>query len=200
MRLRITLLAGLLAATGCIHHPPATQADYDATITRADFADWFAPYKLETKRESIGKSEKDGIAIIEYDWLGDDGELAIALHSRVYWTKSPVEADAAYRAMQDSARPSKRDVFVWLPVHTGGQWADAKKCYRIVRADGAPVGHMLFARRDNVAVMVSLTGIHSDDPKLFEKQLERELPKLSSHQPLAEGATPAGPARMGATR
>jgi hypothetical protein len=43
----------------------------------------------------------------------------------------------------------------------------------------------MFARRENVAVMVSLTGMHADDPKLFEKALEPELPKLSSHDPLA---------------
>ena len=185
MRLRFAFLSLLLAAAGCIHHPPATKADYDATITRSDFADWLAGYKLETKRETIGKSEKDGIVIVEYDWLGDDGQLAIALHSRVYWTKSPAEADAAYRAMQQTFRPS-RDIFDWLPVHTGGRWADEKKCFRIVRADRVDVGHVLFARRDTVAVMVSLTGMHADDPKLFERKLESELPKLSSHQPLAE--------------
>jgi hypothetical protein len=100
----------------------------------------------------------------------------------VYWTKSPAEADAAYRAMQESFRP-QRDVFDWLPVHTGGGWADDKKCYRIVRADRAAVGHVLFARRENVAVMVSLTGMHSEDPKLFEKKLEPELEKLSRHLP-----------------
>jgi len=184
VRLRIAFLGLLLAAGGCIHHPPATRADYDATITRSDFADWLAGYTLETKRETISKSEKNGIVIVEYDWLGDDGELAIALHSRVYWTKSPAEADAAYRAMQESFRPH-RDLFDWLPVHTGGRWADDKKCYRIVRADHATVGHVMFARRENVAVMVSLTGMHSEDPKLFEKALEPELPKLSSHDPLA---------------
>ncbi len=181
---RALALACLLAA-GCISHPPATLADYEATITRKDFADWFGGTALETKREGISKSEKDGIVIVEYDWLGDDGELAIALFSRVYWTKSPVEADAAYRAMQESFRPDRKS-FDWLPVHTGGQWAEAKKCYRIVRADRAEVGHVLFARRENVAVMVSLTGIHAENPKLFEKQVERELPKLSAHDPLAE--------------
>jgi hypothetical protein len=186
VRLRALLLAGLLVATGCIHHPPATLADYEATITRRDFADWLSGYTLETKHETIGKSEKDGIVIVEYDWLGDDGELAIALHSRVYWTKSPVEADAAYRAMQKSFRPRTREHFDWIPVHTGGTWADDKKCYRIVRADRVDVGHVLFARRENVAVMVSLTGIHADNPKLFEKQLEPALPKLSAHDPLAE--------------
>jgi hypothetical protein len=184
VRPRILLLACLLAA-GCIHHPPATKADYDATITRRTFADWLSGYALETKRETIGKSEKDGIVIVEYDWLGDDGELAIALHSRVYWAKSPAEADAAYRAMQESFRPDRKS-FDWLPVHTGGRWAEAKKCYRIVRADRAEVGHVMFARRENVAVMVSLTGIHAEDPKLFEKQLEPALPKLSAHDPLAE--------------
>jgi len=184
VRLRFAFLGLLLGAAGCIHHPPATRADYDATITRSDFADWLARYTLETRRETIGKSEKDGIVIVEYDWLGDDGELAIALHSRAYWTKSPVEADAAYRAMQQTFRP-KQDSFVWLPVHTGGSWADAKKCYRVVRADGASVGHVLFARRETVAVMVSLTGMHAEDPKLFEKKLEPELPKLSEHDPLA---------------
>ena len=182
MRVRLVTLLLALAAAGCIHHPPATRADYDATITRSDFADWLAGYTLETKRETIGKSEKDGIVIVEYDWLGDDGELAIALHSRAYWTKSPAEADAAYRAMQESFRPH-RDAFDWLPVHTGGRWAEDKKCYRIVRADRATVGHVMFARRENVAVMVSLTGMHSEDPKLFEKKLEPELEKLSRHDP-----------------
>jgi hypothetical protein len=185
VRLRLSALALLLFATGCIHHPPATRADYDATITRSDFADWLSSYALETKRETIGKSEKDGIVIVEYEWFGDDGELAIWLHSRVYWTKSPLEADAAFRAMRKSARP-REDAFAWLPVHCGGSWAEDKKCYRLVRADRATVGHVLFARRENVAVMVSLTGMHSEDPKLFERKIEPELPKLSAHDPLAE--------------
>jgi hypothetical protein len=47
-----------------------------------------------------------------------------------------------------------------------------------VRADRAAVGHVMFARRDTVAVMVSLTGMHAEDPKLFEKKLEPELAKL----------------------
>ena len=182
MRVRLVTLCLALAAAGCIHHPPVTPADLDTSITRADFADWLSSYALETKRETISKSEKNGIVIVEYDWLGDDGQLAIALHSRIYWTKSPVEADAAYRAMQESFRP-QRDAFDWLPVLTGGSWADDKKCYRIVRADHAAVGHVLFARRENVAVMVSLTGIHAEDPKLFEKKLEPELAKLSLHTP-----------------
>jgi hypothetical protein len=45
------------------------------------------------------------------------------------------------------------------------------------------VGHVLFARRDNIAVMVSLTGMHSENPKLFERKLEPELEKLSRHDP-----------------
>ena len=167
---------------GCIHHPPATAGDFDASITRADFADWLASYALETKRETISKSEKNGIVIVEYDWLGDDGELAIALHSRIYWTKSPAESDAAFRAMLASFRP-REDAFAWVPTHSGGAWAEDKKCYRLVRADRQVVGHLLFARRENVAVMVSLTGMHSDDPKLFEKKLEPELEKLSRHHP-----------------
>ena len=181
--LRAWLCLLLLTAGGCIHHPPATKADFDATITRRDFSDWLASYGLETKHETISKSEKGGIVIVEYDYLGDDGELAISLFSRVYWTNSPVEADAAYRAMQESFRPPTRETFDWIPVLTGGSWADAKKCYRIVRADRATVGHVLFARHDTVAVMVSLTGMHAEDPKLFEKKLEAELPKLSAHDP-----------------
>ena len=51
------------------------------------------------------------------------------------------------------------------------------------RADRQTVGHVLFARRDNVAVMVSLTGIHAENPKLFERKLEPELEKLSHHDP-----------------
>jgi hypothetical protein len=182
VRAPLLTLCLALGAAGCIHHPPATRADYDATITRSDFADWLSSYTLETKRETISKSEKNGIAIVEYDWLGDDGELAIALHSRVYWTKSPAESDAAFRAMLEAFRP-REDAFAWFPVHSGGTWAEDKKCYRLVRADRQVIGHLLFARRENVAVMVSLTGMHSEDPKLFEKKLEPELEKLSHHTP-----------------
>jgi hypothetical protein len=182
VRVRLVTLCLALFAAGCIHHPPATSADLDASITRADFADWLSRYALETKRETISKSEKNGIVIVEYDWLGDDGQLAIALHSRIYWTKSPAESDAAFRAMLESFRP-REDAFAWLPVHSGGRWAEDKKCYRLVRADRQTVGHLLFARRGNVAVMVSLTGMHSEDPKQFEKKLEPELEKLSRHDP-----------------
>ena len=66
---------------------------------------------------------------------------------------------------------------------TGGAWAEEKKCYRLVRADRQTVGHLMFARRENVAVMVSVTGIHSEDPKLFEKKLEPKLGELSRHTP-----------------
>jgi hypothetical protein len=31
--------------------------------------------------------------------------------------------------------------------------------------------------------MVSLTGMHAEDPKLFERKLEPELEKLSRHVP-----------------
>ena len=52
-----------------------------------------------------------------------------------------------------------------------------------MRADRQTVGHLMFARRENVAVMVSITGIHSEDPKLFEKKLEPKLADLSRHTP-----------------
>jgi hypothetical protein len=41
----------------------------------------------------------------------------------------------------------------------------------------------MVARRDNVAAMISITGIHAEDPKQFEKKLEPELAKLSPHRP-----------------
>lgn len=179
-------LAPLLAllALACVSHPPPTQADFDAAITRADFADWLAEHALETKREAFDKSEKDGVVILEYDWLGDDGELAVALRSRAYWTRSIAEAAAAYRKMLEGAKGSRgRDGIAWYPVLTGGSWAEEKKCYRLVRSDRQTVGHLLFARRDHVAVMVSITGIHAEDPKQFEKKLEPELAKLSAHDP-----------------
>ncbi|MEN8159639.1 MAG: hypothetical protein ABFS41_06190, partial [Myxococcota bacterium] len=50
-------------------------------------------------------------------------------------------------------------------------------------ADRQTVGHVLFARRDNIAVMVSLTGMHSENPKPFERKLEPELEMLSHHDP-----------------
>jgi hypothetical protein len=172
------------AALGCLSRPKPTQADLDAAITRADFADWLADHALETKRETIEKAEKDGIVILEYDWLGDDGELAVAVHSRIYWTKTKVEASAAYRKMRDGALEDRgRDNIAWFPVLTGGTWAEEKKCYKLVRIDRQTVGHVLFARRENVAVMVSITGIHAEDPKQFEKKLEPELIKLSAHRP-----------------
>jgi hypothetical protein len=176
-RLALPLL-WLLAALACASQPPASPADVDAAITREDFADWLASYTLATKRETLTRTARKGIVILEYHWLGDDGELAIGLDSRIYWTRSTAEAEAAYRKMLDSSR-TKHPAIAWLPVHSGGQWAEAKKCYRIVRADRQTVGHVLFARRENVAVMVSLTGIHAEDPKLFERKLEPELQKLS---------------------
>ena len=97
MRVQLVTLCLALATAGCIHHPPTTAGDVDASITRADFADWLSSYALETKRETISKSEKNGIVIVEYDWLGDDGELAIALHSRIYWTKSPAGVRSSIR-------------------------------------------------------------------------------------------------------
>lgn len=172
----------LLTALACVSQPAPTPADVDAAITRADFADWLAGYTLETKRETLTRTVRKGIAILEYHWLGDDGELAIALDSRIYWTRSTAEAEAAYRKMLETSR-TKHPAIAWFPVHTGGSWAEAKKCYRIVRSDRQTVGHVLFARRENVAVMVSLTGLHAEDPKLFEKKLEPELEKLSHHDP-----------------
>jgi hypothetical protein len=172
----------LLAALACMSQPPPTPADADAAITREDFADWLASYTLETKREQLTRTARKGIVILEYHWLGDDGELAIALDSRIYWTGSTAEAEAAYRKMLETSR-TKHPAIAWLPVHSGGRWAEAKKCYRIVRADRQTVGHVLFARRENVAVMVSLTGMHAEDPKLFERKLEPELEKLSLHAP-----------------
>jgi hypothetical protein len=185
MRSRLALLA-LLAALGCVSRLPPTQADLDTAITRADFADWLSDYELETKHEGLEKAEKDGVVILEYDWLGDDGELAVALRSRVYWTRSTAEAAAAYRKMVEGAsRTRGRDGIAWYPVLSGGAWAEEKKCYRLVRIDRQTVGHVMFARRENVAVMVSISGIHSEDPKLFEKKLEPELEGLSRHDPLA---------------
>ena len=182
MRLAPALL--VLCTLGCIGRPQPTAADLDATITRADFADWLAPYALETKRETIDKAEKDGIVVLEYDWLGDDGQLAVAVHSRVYWTKTKVEAEAAYRKMRDGALEDRgRNDIAWFPVLTGGTWAEEKKCYKLVRIDRQTVGHVMFARRDNVAAMISITGIHAEDPKQFEKKLEPELAKLSHHRP-----------------
>jgi len=174
------LLAAL--ALACASRLPPTAADFDNTITRADFADWLASYHLETKRETLSKTEKDGILILEYDWLGDDGSLAIGIHSRVYWTNTSVEALAAYRKMRDD--PSRdRGPIAWMPVLCGGKWAEEKKCYRLVRIDNQAVGHLIFARRGNVAVMVTLTGMHSEDARLFEKKLEPELEKLSRYDP-----------------
>src|SRR5262245_5578388 len=182
MRLPLLLLAGCVTLLGCVSQPPPSAADRDAAITREDFADWLAGYTLATKRESFTRTERHGIMILEYHWLGDDGELAIALDSRIYWTHSPAEAEAAYRKMLTSSR-TKHPAIAWLPVHSGGAWAEDKKCYRIVRADRQTVGHVLFARRENVAAMISLTGIHAEDPKLFERKLEPELEKLTLHTP-----------------
>jgi hypothetical protein len=184
MRLAPALAGLLLAALACVSRPQPTAADLDAAITRADFADWLASYALETRREALDKAEKDGIVVLEYDWLGDDGQLAIGIHSRIYWTKTRAEADAAYRKMRDGALEKRgRDGIAWFPVLTGGAWAEEKKCYKLVRADRQVVGHVMFARRDNVAAMISITGIHADDPKTFERKLEPELAKLSQHQP-----------------
>jgi hypothetical protein len=181
MRPAALLLLGLLA---CVSRPLPTHADFDATITRVDFSDWLSPYAFETKRETLEKAEKDGVWILEYHWLGDDGELAVDVSSRVYWTKTKAEAAAAFRKMKEGAEKGRgRDGIAWFPVLTGGSWAEEKKVYRLVRADRQSVGHLMFARRDNVAVMVSITGIHSEDPKLFEKKLEPELGKLSLHDP-----------------
>ena len=183
MRSALALLL-LLAVVACVGRLPPTQADFDTAITRADFADWLASYELETKHETFDKAEKDGVVILEYDWLGDDGELAVAVHSRAYWTTSTAEAAAAYRKMKEGAERGRgRDGIAWYPVLTGGAWAEEKKCYRLVRADRQTVGHLMFARRESVAVMVSITGIHSEDPKLFEKKLEPELAELSRHTP-----------------
>jgi hypothetical protein len=185
MRLPLAFLL-VAAALGCVSRPVPTQADLDTAITRADFADWLAPYELETKREGFEKAEKDGVVILEYDWLGDDGELAVAVRSRTYWTRSTEEAAAAYRKMLAGAERGRgKDGIAWFPVLTGGAWAEEKKCYRLVRFDRQTVGHLMFARRENVAVMVSVTGIHSEDPKEFEKKLEPELFELSRHDPLA---------------
>lgn len=182
MRNALPAALALCVALACASRIPPTAADFDATITRADFADWLASYKLETKRETLSKTEKDGIWILEYDWLGDDGTLAVGIHSRVYWTKDSLEALAAYRKMRDD--PSRdRGPIAWIPVLCGGKWAEEKKCYRLVRMDNQVVGHLVFARRGNVAVMVTLTGMHSEDARLFEKKLEPELEKLSRYDP-----------------
>jgi hypothetical protein len=188
MRPARLLPLALLAAFACMSQPRPTPADLDAAITRADFADWLASYGLETKHETISKTTRKGITIVEYHYLGDDGELAIGIDSRIYWTTTEAEADAAYRKMLEGGRP-KHPGIRWYPVHTGGEWAEAKKVYRIVRADRQTVGHVLVARRNNIAVMVSLTGMHSENPKLFERKLEPELEKLSRHDPRPVEAT-----------
>src|SRR5262244_859052 len=109
-----------LLALACVSHPKPTQADLDATITRADFADWLSGYSLATRHERLDKSEKSGIAILEYDYLGDDGKIGIAVHSRVYWTKTLVESAAAYQKMLSDAQTSRdRDGIAWIPVLTG---------------------------------------------------------------------------------
>jgi hypothetical protein len=172
----------VLVLLACLSQPPPSPADRDAAITREDFADWLSSYALETKRETFTRTARNGIVILEYHWLGDDGELAVGIDSRIYWTPSPAEAEAAYRKLLASSRNRGAGI-AWLPVHSGGAWAEDKKCYRIVRADRQTLGHVLFARRGNVAAMVSLTGMHSEDPKLFEKKLEPELEKLSRHAP-----------------
>jgi hypothetical protein len=180
-RFSALVLLGLLA---CVSRPQPNQADFDATITRRTFADWLAPYTLETKGESLEKDERKGIWILEYRWLGDDGELAVAVHSRVYWTNTKAEAAAAYRKMKDGAEERRgKDGIAWIPTLSGGTWAEEKKVYRLVRVDRQQVGHLMFARRDNVAVMVSITGIHSENPKDFERKLESALGKLSAHTP-----------------
>lgn len=182
MRLALPFLCVFALSLGCVSQPPPSPADVDAAITRADFADWLASYTLETKRETLTRTARKGIVILEYHWLGDDGELAISLDSRIYWTRSPAEGDAAYRKMLATSR-TKHPAIAWLPVHSGGAWAEDKKCYRIVRADRQTVGHVLFARHENVAVMVSITGMHAEDAKLFERKLEPELEKLSQFDP-----------------
>jgi hypothetical protein len=182
----------LLVALACASPPRPTPADIDAAITRADFSDWLAGYHLATKNETLTKTTRKGITIVEYHWLGDDGELAIGIDSRIYWTTTEAEADAAYRKMLAGGR-SKHPAIAWFPVHSGGKWAEAKKVYRIVRADRQTVGHVLFARRNNVAVMVSLTGMHSENPKLFERKLEPELEKLSQHDPRLAPPAPVNP-------
>jgi hypothetical protein len=184
MRFAPAVLLLAVAALACVSRLPPSAADLDAAITRADFADWLANTPLETKRETLEKVEKDGIVILEYDWLGDDGELAVAVRSRTYWTRSTEEAAAAYRKMLAGAERGRgKDGIAWFPVLTGGAWAEEKKCYRLVRFDRQTVGHVLFARREGIAVMVSVTGIHAEDPKQFEKKLEPELAKLSLHDP-----------------
>jgi hypothetical protein len=190
--MRSALLPALLVALACASPPRPTPADIDAAITRADFSDWLASYDLATKTETLTKTTRKGITIVEYHWLGDDGELAIGIDSRIYWTATEAEADAAYRKMLEGGR-SKHPAIAWFPVHSGGTWAEAKKVYRIVRADRQTVGHVLFARRNNVAVMVSLTGMHSENPKLFERKLEPELEKLSRHDPRPAAAEPVNP-------
>jgi len=180
--MRPALLLLLIATLACASPPRPTPADIDAAITREDFASWLAGHELETKLETLSKTTRRGITILEYHWMGDDGELAIRVDSRIYWTRTEAEAEAAYRKMREDG-VSKHPAIRWYPVHSGGEWAEQKKVYRIVRADRQTVGHVLFARRDNVAVMVSVTGIHSEDPKLFERQLEPELEKLSHHDP-----------------
>ena len=76
---RVLPLLCLLAGLACVSQPPPTPADVDAAITRADFADWLGGYTLETRRETLTRTVRKGIAILEYHWLGDDGELAIVV-------------------------------------------------------------------------------------------------------------------------
>jgi len=185
----VALALALLAALACVSSQPPSAADRDAAITRDDFADWLAGYTLETRSESLRKDERHGIVIVEYHWAGDGPELAARLHSMVYWTHSRAEADAALRSMLAGAGRGKNGV-EWRPAYGHLGWAEAEKSYLLVRGRDV-VGNLVLARRDNVAVMVMLSGLYSEDSRTFERKVEPMLWQLTPHTAVSE--TPVKP-------
>jgi len=181
MRRLAIFAVSMLPVLACASTLEPSAADRDATITRDDFSDWLAGYTLETKRESLTKDERRGIVIVEYRWLGDGPELRAGLHSMVYWTRSRAEADAALRSMLAGAERGK-DGIGWRPAYTHLGWAENAKTYLLVRQRDV-VGNLVLARRENVAVMVRLTGLYAEDPRLLERKLEPLLWELSRYTP-----------------
>ena len=178
MRIALALL-GCSLVLACVSTLAPTPADRDAAITREDFADWMVEYALETRRESLSKAARKGIVIVESDWLGDDGELAVSLHSTVYWTRTPAEAQAAFRAMLAGAGRGKHGID-WRPAFTHAGWAEGAKAYLLVRHREV-IGNLYFGHRENVAVMVMLTGLYTSRSREFERKLEPMLWQLTRH-------------------
>ena len=183
MRSRAVLMALASLVLACVSTLPPTPADRDAAITREDFSDWLSSYALETRREVLGKQSKHGIVILDYGYLADDGELAVGLTSTVYWTRTQAEARNAYGLLVEGGRRD-RDGIQLRPafVHLG--WAEDAKAYQLMR-NREVVGNLLFAHRENVAVMVRLSGLYANDPRLFERKLEPLLWQLSRHTPVS---------------